>query len=55
MADNKVGLNSKYIIIKQNKKLKKQFFRLFQVFYSVNKFTRLNCSRSNKSIIYFIN
>ena len=34
---NKVWLNSKYIKIKQNQKLKTKFFRLFRVFYTVRK------------------
>ena len=36
-SSNKIWLNSKYIKIKQNQKLKTKFFKLFQIFYSVRK------------------
>ena len=37
MFDNKIWLNSKYIKIKQNQKLKIKFLGLFQVLYLTKK------------------
>ena len=37
VTDDKVCLNSKYINIKQNRKLKAKFFRALQVLYLVDK------------------